>query len=138
VGIPIVFFTDTTGACYHTTGDEVGEVDFKKLAKQSAVVFRTVLALAEADDAPAYVEPGTPLVSFEDAVAFRDFLAAAIPADLALFPPDAQTALTGNLATVEAIVAAGAGEFDEADGGDVLVRAGAVLDRLTALDCPAF
>jgi len=138
VGVPIVFFTDTTGACYHTTGDEVREVDFKKLAQQSAVVFRTVFALAEADEAPAYVEPGTPLVTFEDAVTFRDFLAAAIPADLALFPPDAQTALLGNLATVEAIVAAGAAEFGEEEGGDLLVRASAVLNRLTALDCPAF
>ena len=65
-------------------------------------------------------------------------LAAAIPADLGLFPPDAQTALTGNLATLDAIVAEGAAAFGEDDGGSVLVRAGAVLDRLTALDCPAF
>ena len=137
-GVPIVFFTDATGACYHTTGDEVKQVDFRKLARQNAVVFRTVVALSEADAAPVFVAPGNPLVSFEDAVALHGVLAAAIPADLGLFPPDVQTALVGNLETLEAIVAEGAAEFGEDDGGAVLVRAGAVLDRLTALDCPAF
>ena len=77
-------------------------------------------------------------MTFEDAVTLRDVLATAIPADLGLFPPDAQTALSGNLATLETLVAEGAGAFDEADGGAVLVRAGSVLDKLTALDCPAF
>jgi hypothetical protein len=44
----------------------------------------------------------------------------------------------GNLATLEAIVAEGAAEFGEDDGGAVLVRAGALLNFVTALDCPAF
>ena len=57
-GVPIVFFGDDHRACYHTTGDEVREVDFRKLAQQSAVVFRTVVALAEADAPPVFVEPG--------------------------------------------------------------------------------
>jgi Peptidase family M28 len=136
--VPTVFFGDSTGACYHTTGDELSQVDFRKLAQQSAVAFRTVLALAEADEAPTYVEPGSPLVSYDDAVALRDVIARGIPADLDLFPPDAQTAIMGNLATLEAIVAEGAAEFGEDDGGAVLVRAGALLNFVTALDCPAF
>jgi peptidase M28-like protein len=137
-GVPIVFFTDATGACYHTAGDEVREVDFRKLAQQSGVAFRTVVALAEADAAPAFVAPGDPLVAFEDAVALRDVLARAIPADLGLFPPDVQTLLTANLATLETLVTEGAGAFEEADGGVVLLRAANVLNQLTALDCPAF
>jgi hypothetical protein len=137
-GIPIVFFTDERSGCYHTAGDEVHEVDFRKLAQQSAVVFRTVVTLAEADEPPAFVTPGEPAVRFEDAVALRGLLARAIPADLGLFPPDAQTELTGDLAMLDAIVRDGPGEFDEADGSAVQVRTRPILNHFSALGCQAF
>jgi hypothetical protein len=138
VRVPTAFFADATTDCYHTTGDELREVDFKKLAQQSAVAFRTVLALAEAEVLPVYVEPGTPLVSFEDAVGLGNLIERSIPADLPLFSPDAQTALLGIQDVVETIVAEGAAEFGEEDGGAILVRAGALVERLTDLECPSF
>ena len=34
VGVPNVFFSDSTGPCYHTAQDELGVVDFVKLDEQ--------------------------------------------------------------------------------------------------------
>lgn len=59
--VPIVFFTDATNACYHTTGDEIEVVDFGKLAKQAEIGFRLVLSLAESEERPVYA----PLVNFD-------------------------------------------------------------------------
>ena len=56
-GVPIVFFGDSSSACYHTAGDDLSRVDWDKLSEQSALAFRTVVGLAEADDAPSFVPP---------------------------------------------------------------------------------
>ena len=36
VGVPSVFFTDSTGPCYHTAQDDPSVVDFYKLEQQTA------------------------------------------------------------------------------------------------------
>lgn len=59
--VPVVFFSDATNACYHTPGDEVELVDFHKLARQGEIGFRTVLALAESIERPAFA----PLLAFD-------------------------------------------------------------------------
>ena len=66
--VPVVFFSDATNACYHTTDDEVELVDFRKLARQGEIGFRLVLALAESDQRPTFA----PLVSFDT---YEDLLA---------------------------------------------------------------
>lgn len=72
-GVPVVFFTDATNACYHTVDDEVDLVDFAKLSRQGEIGFRLVLALAEAPERPTFV----PLLTFdtyEDLVALSGWL----------------------------------------------------------------
>ena len=41
--VPTVFFSDSTGGCYHTTGDTFDVVDTRKLATQSRIAFRLTL-----------------------------------------------------------------------------------------------
>ena len=39
--MPNVFFSDSTGPCYHTAQDEVGVVDFWKLDQQAKIGTRS-------------------------------------------------------------------------------------------------
>ena len=69
--VPSVFFTDATGPCYHTVDDEVGIVDFDKLDQQIAIALRvTTRQLANTDTPPTFAS-GTPLATYDDAVALR-------------------------------------------------------------------
>ena len=54
--IPTVYFTDSSGACYHTTQDEFDIVDFDKLEKQASLGTELVRDLANRASAPALVE----------------------------------------------------------------------------------
>ena len=68
--IPNVFFSDSTGPCYHTVKDEVGVVDWGKLAKQTDIATKVTEDLV-AGAPPAFV-PNTPLATFADAVSLND------------------------------------------------------------------
>src|SRR5262249_14204472 len=86
VGIPTVFFSDSTNGCYHTVNDDVQLVDFKKLRRQAHIGFRTAAALTETGTPPAFVDPSAPLATFRDlqrvaAIVHRG------QTDLALFTP---------------------------------------------------
>lgn len=72
--VPIVFFSDATNACYHTSSDEVALVDFGKLARQAEIGLRLVLALAEAEERPVF-EPLVALDTYADLEVLADFLA---------------------------------------------------------------
>lgn len=65
--VPIVFFSDATGPCYHTNDDEIGVVDFGKLDQQIAIALRVTRGLASTDTPPTFV-PNTPLATYADAV----------------------------------------------------------------------
>src|SRR3954466_4024113 len=82
VGIPNVFFSDSTGPCYHTTQDDVNVVDWGKLDKQVAIAAALTKDLV-AGAAPAFV-PNTPLATYADAVALNPVVNAAI-ADIGRF-----------------------------------------------------
>ena len=68
--VPSVFFTDATGPCYHTNDDEIGIVDFDKLDQQIAISLRVTRELAATDNPPEFT-PGTPLVTYGDAVVLQ-------------------------------------------------------------------
>jgi len=118
--VPIVFFSDATNACYHTTGDEVEVVDFGKLARQSEIGFRLVLALAEGERPVA--APIQALDTYEDLLAISDILTRSL-ADLDFVFP----AYQGQLQSLEALartrVEDGPEEFDPTEALEVALGA---------------
>ncbi|MGH7894792.1 MAG: M28 family metallopeptidase [Candidatus Binatia bacterium] len=127
--IPTVFFSDSTNGCYHTTGDDLAVVDWKKLQAQSRIAFRTVVALAESASPPSYAPAGGVLATFADAQSLRQVFTTA-ESDLPLFPSDDQQVLTGIRAAIDAIVQAGPDTFDDADVRTLLAVA---LDGVAAI-----
>jgi hypothetical protein len=135
-GVPTVFFSDSTGGCYHTSEDETAVVDFAKLYEQSRNGFLLTLALAQTTTPPPLVT-GSPLATFDDAVVIDEILTAGL-ADLALFSPADQTAITTIQAEVAAIVADGEASFDSADVTTLLLDVLDVVGILTNIDCDGF
>jgi hypothetical protein len=136
-GVPTVFFGDGSSACYHTAGDDLSRVDWKKLAQQSAIAFRTVLALTEGATAPVFAPPNAAPV-YEDTLELQRVLALAVPADLPLFSPEAQAKLQFGADVIDQIADDGPAEFDAADAGSTLIQAGIFVTELEALPCPGW
>lgn len=86
--VPIVFFSDATNACYHSTSDDVDIVDFGKLSRQSEIGFRTVVALTEDVARPSFV-PLVALDTYEDLLVLSAFLTRTL-ADLEFVDPSYQ------------------------------------------------
>lgn len=110
-GVPSVFFTDSTGPCYHTVDDEAAVVDFDKLDEQFLTARRLVADLADRDDTPT-LTTGLPLATYEDAVIVLTLFQRLL-ADLDLLTPQQQTDFLGYLATVQGVVDAGPAAFDD-------------------------
>jgi len=131
--VPIVFFTDATNACYHTTRDDLDLLDFGKLAKQAEIGFRLVLALAEAEDRPPPTSQ-VALDTYEDLVAISDLLTRAL-ADIDVVHPPYRDALVQLEAQARTRVAAGPDAFQQLDAALLAVPA---LDLMTnGLPCDA-
>ncbi|MEW6269022.1 MAG: M20/M25/M40 family metallo-hydrolase [Thermodesulfobacteriota bacterium] len=135
--VPTVFLTDATGGCYHTVGDTVEVVDFRKLRAQSRIGYRLVVALAETDGRPEFVPPSAQAATYDDVVALAETLQAAL-ADLALFPPAEREVLRGVEARVARLVTEGPAELDAADAGFALGAAADTLGALGRLGCRRF
>jgi hypothetical protein len=133
--VPTVFFSDSTGPCYHTTGDDVALVDFRKLRTQTRIAFRLVATLAEAPTAPAFVPPNPALATYGDAVVLRDVFETGL-ADLDVFPAAARPGLLALLADLRRIVADGAPAFDADDVGTLLNGAVQAIGAIDGLGCP--
>jgi hypothetical protein len=136
-GVPSVFFSDSTGGCYHTKQDEVSVVDFGKLETQTKIGLKLTLSLIETDTPPPFVAPSAPLAKFEDATVINDVLNDAI-VDLALFAPADQATILQFQSDLNAIVADGAGNFDSADVTTLLLGTIDVVDILTNIPCDGF
>jgi hypothetical protein len=133
-GVPSVFFSDSTGGCYHTKQDEVSVVDFDKLHKQAKIGFKVTRSLIETDTPPPFVPPLSPLTTYEDATVINDVLNDGV-ADLALFTPADQATLLQFQSDLNAIVADGPGSFDSADMSALLFGTIDVVTILTNIDC---
>jgi hypothetical protein len=133
-----VFFSDSTGGCYHTTGDDIRVVNFPKLAEQTAIAFRTVVGLAETSTPPVFAPPNPNLAVFEDAVSLQQALAPAVAADLDRFGPADQATITSYKTQVDQIVADGPAQFDGSDVGTILAAALNLIDLLTRNGCHPF
>ncbi len=137
-GVPTVFVTDATGGCYHTTGDDADAVAFDKLAQQTAIVFRLVVALAEIDPPPAFVPPDGALATFTDAESLYAVLHTAFPADAELFSPADRAQIMAFSAQLDDIIVAGPAAFDDAAREVVLAAALSLNGMLADMGCRRF
>ncbi len=135
--VPTVFFSDSTGPCYHTAGDDVEIVDFDKLEAQSGIGFELAQTVIGSDARPEFVAM-TPLAVFQDAVEVRDVIDRAIATDLDRFPGDSRATILQLQSDLAAAVSEGEDNFDNDDIGTLLVGVVAVIDLLTELPCDGF
>jgi Zn-dependent M28 family amino/carboxypeptidase len=135
VGIPNVFFSDSTGPCYHTVDDEVQIVDWRKLDKQVAIATKLTKDLV-AGAAPTFVG-NSPAATYADAVSLAGVVNAA-NADIGRFTPTQQQQLQDFRTLLNQVVADGAANFDDTDIGNVLSGAVNAVNLLTSGSCDGF
>jgi hypothetical protein len=135
--VPTVFFGDSTGGCYHTTGDTFDVVDTRKLAIQTRIGFRTTVALADAPVPPPFRAPNPALATYADALSIHRVFTTA-QSDLLLFPPADRVILEQLQADLAGVVQAGPDAFGPAQVGIVLGAALQGIGALTRMPCQAF
>jgi hypothetical protein len=131
--VPTVFFSDSTGPCYHTAQDDVRIVNFDKLGHQVDNAHRLTRDLVDGDAVPGFVG-STPTATYEDAVELRATADRAL-ADVDLFTPEQQDRLLAFDRALEEIVAAGPAAFGEDDVATILAGAANAVDLFTRRDC---
>jgi hypothetical protein len=136
VGVPSVFFTDATSACYHTAQDDVEHLDLDKLARQIDGGEAVARAVAGADPAPAFV-PDAPAASFADAEAMQALVERAAP-DVDRFQPTEWARIEQFGAALDAMVDDGAAAFDDDDVRTLLTGTQALVELFTVGDCDGF
>jgi hypothetical protein len=134
--IPTVFYSDSTGPCYHTTKDDADIVDYAKLDRQAHTALRLTRELADTDEPPSFVAAPAP-VTYGDAVELQ-VVGQRLLQDLDRFTPAQQATLLANQATVDGIVAAGPAEFGSDDIATIAGNAAAVVSLLTTGPCDGF
>jgi Peptidase family M28 len=132
-GVPTVFFTDATSACYHTAQDDLDHLDLDKLARQIDLGETVTRAVAGPAARPTFTA-NAPAVSFADAEAILAFVQRA-EADLDRYPEDAQADVEQFLADLEAMVAAGETAFDDDDASALVTGIAALAELFTQGDC---
>tara|TARA_R110000823_G_scaffold47903_9_gene121831 strand:- start:17847 stop:18998 length:1152 start_codon:yes stop_codon:yes gene_type:complete len=135
-GVPTVFFSDSTGPCYHTTGDDIDVVDFYKLKQQVAIALELTKQLASGAVTPAFVA-GSPLATFEDAVTLDALLQLAVT-DINRFDPADQAVIMANASSMASIVAGGSAGFDASDISATLGIAVQLVSLLATGTCEGF
>jgi hypothetical protein len=133
--IPTVFFSDSTGPCYHTAQDEIGVVDFRKLGRQAKIGLDVVRKLV-AGDRVAF-SGSNPVATFEDAEALNLVANRAIT-DIGRFDPSQQATLLKFHDDLNAIVARGPANFGAGDVGTLLSGAANAVSLLSTGTCNGF
>lgn len=136
VGVPNVFFSDSTGPCYHTAQDSVFVVDYWKLDQQVKIAYRLAMNLIQANGRPAF-SAANPLATFNDAVSLQTVVNLAL-GDLARFTAAQQQQLLKFRDDLNAAVAAGAANFGDDDIGTLVGGAATAVSILTSGPCDGF
>ncbi len=136
VGVPNVFFSDSTGPCYHTAQDEVGVVDFWKLDQQVHLTYQLAESLIQADGRPTF-SATNPLATYDDAVSLQAVVSASI-ADIGRFTADQQQQLLSFRDSLNAIVSVGAGAFDSTSMSTLISGSATAVSILTSGVCDGF
>lgn|ERR1700687_902849 len=135
--IPTVFFTDATGGCYHTTGDDLSIVNFTKLRAQAKTAFRVVVELAEAPDRLAFSPKNPAGATYADAVSL-DRVFSSAQGDLPLFKPADQVSLQAMSVRAAQIALDGPALFETDDAFTLLGDASQAIAILAASGCRRF
>jgi hypothetical protein len=135
-GVPSVFFTDATSACYHTVDDEVSVVDFPKLEQEVATAEALTRDLMNTKKPPVY-NSKAPAATYADAVALLYSVSHAQP-DFDRFAPDDKAKTEAFLTALQAIVDAGASKFTADSVGVVLAGALGYVSAFSHGTCDGF
>jgi aminopeptidase YwaD len=135
VDVPSVFFTDSTGRCYHTNQDEPGIVDYGKLDQQIATALAVTRELGNTTSPPAWTENDA--VVYQDAVTFANVVDLAA-SDLSLFSAQDQQTVLDIKAEADAIRDDGPENFDSGDVNTLIVDALNAVNLLTRGPCDGF
>lgn len=135
-GIPTVFATDSNTGCYHTAQDDLLAVDIRKLGRQIDLGEALARELTHTDTPPTFA-PDTPAATFDDARSLLEVVERTEP-DLDLLPTGARSTITRYRDDLRAIVAAGAGSFDDAAVATLLGGSVELVRILTEVDCDSF
>jgi hypothetical protein len=135
VDVPSVFFTDSTGRCYHTNQDEPGIVDYGKLDEQIATSLAVTRELGDTTNPPTWTE--NPAVVYQDVVTFANVVDLAA-SDLSLFSAQDQQTVTTIKNREDAIRDEGPANFDQNDVNTLVGDALNAVNLLTRGDCDGF
>lgn len=135
-GVPIVFFTDANTPCYHTSQDDVANLDFDKLGQQILTAEALTRDMAATEDLPEY-DPAAPPATYDDAVSMLEVVSGAQD-DFDLFDADAQASAEQFLTDLEAMVDAGAEAFDDAAVSTLLGGSVDTVEALSTGVCDGF
>jgi hypothetical protein len=135
VNVPNVFFSDSTGPCYHTTQDDATIVDWGKLDKQLAIATTLTKDLV-AGARPTFVA-NSPLATYADAFALADVVNTGV-ADIGRFSPSQQQQLQDFRTLLNQVVADGPANFADSDIPPLLSGAAGAVSLLTSGDCDGF
>ncbi len=127
-GVPSVFLTDATSACYHTVADEPSIVDYPKLEQEIATAEALTRDLMNTDATPVY-DNAAPAATYDDAKSML-YTVSHAEADFGLFTPDDRAKSEKFLVDLHAIVDAGPSEFTSVSVGTLLSGS---LDYVSAL-----
>lgn len=138
--VPTVFFTDSTGPCYHTPKDEAAIVDWGKVDDEADALYRTASSFAHANrrgkfSTPTWTEQ--PLAAYRDAVVLKQLVDRA-EVDFGRFPQSMLDELAPKRASLNQIVADGPALFDSEDQSTLLNSASTVVQMLTYGACDGF
>jgi hypothetical protein len=135
--VPTVFFSDSTGPCYHTSGDNPSVIDSKKLNQQAHIATHLTLQLTNGLLTPTFTT-GLNSVTFDDAVTLSAVVQTAL-SDLGRFSASNQAFITSSASTLAALVADGSAGFYTANGDiTVLNIAAQLVNLLTSGTCEGF
>jgi len=132
--VPTIFFSDSTGPCYHTTGDDLSIVNFFKLRAQTRTAFRAIAELAESDTAPTFVPRNPQGAVYADALSLLPIYVNA-QSDLALFGAADRAALQAMATRTQQIVDRGTAQFTATDAFTLLGDVTQAIDILTRSGC---
>lgn len=132
-GVPAVFFTDATNACYHTAQDDVTAVDFDKLDQQIATATALLADLASTDAVPVF-DPAPPIATYDDAVTLLA-IGETSQADFSSLGAQGEAVSTQLLVDLQALVDAGPDAFTDESIGTLLGGAAGFIEALTMGEC---
>jgi len=133
--VPVVFFSDDTSGCYHTSQDDMEHLDAGKLAREIDLGETVAREVAGSAARPSLVGD-TPAASFEDAESMLAVVRR-VQADLGRFRADDRARVERFLTALQAIVDDGQTDFGADDADTVLAGTAAFIELFTHLGCNA-